>query len=373
VTILYWSVALLALLPAVLTAINLVLFRTPARSPGRHAVSVIVPARNEAGSIGDCVRALLASEAVDLDVIVVDDHSTDGTGAIVLGMAVDDPRVRLHHAPPLPAGWAGKQHACFAGASQARYPVLLFLDADVRLASDAIARAAAYLARSGCPLVSGFPQERTDRLGEALLIPLIHVLLLGYRPIWMMRRSPDPGFAAGCGQLMVADADAYRACGGHEMIRWSWHDGITLPRAFRRRGRKTDIFDASGLASCRMYDGFRETWSGLSKNANEGMATPRALPVWTALLGGGFVAPFILLPVGWLTAPWTPGVLGLTICALLLLLVRLAVAVRFRQKLVSVVLMPAGVVVLLALQWRALFRRGTGAPQAWRGRVRVSG
>ncbi len=372
-TILCWAITLLALLPTVLTAVNLFLFRPPKPAQGHHAVSVIVPARNEAAAIRSCVQALLASNSVDLEVIVVDDHSTDDTAGIVRTLAADDPRVRLCNAPPLPSGWAGKQHACFVGASQARHPVLVFLDADVHVTADAVARITNELQRTGASLVSGFPHERTFTLGETLLIPLIHVLLLGYLPIWIMRRRTDPSFAAGCGQLMVANSAAYRACGGHAMIRSSWHDGITLPRAFRRTELKTDIFDASSLASCRMYHGFRATWSGLSKNAGEGMATPTALPVWTVLLAGGLVAPFVLLPPAWLAAPWTPAVLALTVTALALLLARLAIALRVRQPLLSVALLPAGVIVLLALQWRALLRQGTGEPQAWRGRVRISG
>ena len=198
--------------------------------------------------------------------------------------------------PPLPPGWAGKQHACYSGASVASHPILLFIDCDVRLAPDAVAAMCGFLTGSGAPLVSGFPRERTSTAGEALLIPLIHVLLLGYLPIFEMRRSAQPSLGAGCGQIMLADAAIYRRTGGHAMIRRSWHDGLQLPRAFRRAGYRTDIFDASGVAECRMYRGFAETWRGFSKNAREGMATAVALPIWTVLLGGGLVMPFVLAP-----------------------------------------------------------------------------
>ena len=320
--------ACLALLPALLTLLNLGAFRPPPRRVRDGlAVSAIIPARDEAGAIGACLDALRASRDVALEIIVVDDGSRDATAAIVRAHAAGDARVRLLPAPALPPGWSGKQHANAVGAAVARHPVLLFLDADVRLAPDAAARLAEALARGRAALISGFPRERTEGVGEALLVPLIHVLLLGYLPVALARRLCAPSLGAGCGQLFAADAAAYVCAGGHAAIRASWHDGLTLPRAFRRAGYMTDIADASGLADCRIYAGFAAAWRGFGKNADEGMATPRALPVWTVLLGGGLVLPFALLPLGAL--------------------------------------------LLLALQWSVLLGRVRGRRQVWRGRPQV--
>lgn len=377
-----WTLAALAALPTAMIALNLPLFRRPSAAPvadwspvlcqpARHAVSVIVPARNEEAGIGACVAGLLASTDVELEVIVVDDHSDDRTAAIVHALAREDLRLCLHAAPPLPSGWSGKQHACHAGASQARHPVLLFMDCDVRVTPSAVAAMAGFLTRSGAALVSGFPRERTGTLGEAMMIPLIHVLLLGYLPMLLMRWSRHVGFGAGCGQIMLADATPYHGTGGHAMIHRSWHDGLNLPRAFRRRGYRSDIFDATGLAECRMYDGFSATWRGLSKNAHEGMATSAALPVWTLLLGGGLVAPFLLLPIAWALMPNSDAVRGLTAAVAALLLARLALALRLRQSLLSVPLMPIGVALLLLLQWRSLLHQSDNRPQVWRGRTQV--
>jgi hypothetical protein len=321
--------------------------------------------------VGACLLELLASIDVDLEVVVADDHSTDATPAIVRAIAAHDARVRLVTTPVLPAGWSGKQHACHAGAAFASHPTLLFLDCDVHVAPRAVAAMAEYLSASSAALVSGFPRERTFTVGEMLLIPLIHVLLLGYLPIWVARQSRQPSLGAGCGQIMVADAAVYRDIGGHAMIRGSWHDGVQLPRAFRRLGHATDIFDASALAECRMYRGFAETWRGLSKNAREGMANQTALPVWTGLLFGGLVLPFILLPFASVAGAQAARALFLVVAALLV--TRLALALRFRQSLLSVPLLPVGILLLLVLQWRALLVQADRRKQVWRGRVQGSG
>lgn len=372
-SLLCWTAAMLAALPAAMTAINLPLFHRPPRHRGEPlAVSVIVPARDEEAEIGGSLAALRASAGVELEVIVVDDHSRDRTAAIVSAVAAQDARVRLERAPPLPPGWSGKQHACHVGASRARHPILLFLDCDVRVAAGAVADMAGYLHRRDLPLLSGFPRERTLSWGERLLIPLIHVLLLGYLPMPGLRLTRLPGFGAGCGQIMLCDAAAYRAVGGHAAIRASWHDGLQLPRAFRRRGLRTDILDASRLAECRMYAGLRATWRGLSKNAGEGMATPVALPVWTVLLGGGLAAPFLLLPAALLAAPQSEATGALLAATSTLLLARLVVAWRCRQDVWAVPLLPAGIVALLALQWRALLAPRRALAGGWRGRTQLS-
>jgi hypothetical protein len=357
----------LASIPAVLFVLNSRLYK-PAPSPADPppAVSVLIPARNEERSIGTAVAAALASRRVELEVLVLDDHSDDRTVEIVAAAAACDARVRLLPAPTLPDGWCGKQHACHVLAEHARFPLLAFVDADVRLAPDALARLAAFIEQSGADLVSGIPRQETGTLSERLVIPLIHVLLLGYLPIALMRWCRHPAFAAGCGQLFLTRRSVYEAAGGHGAIRASMHDGITLPRAYRRAGRNTDLCDATDLAVCRMYRSGRELWLGLAKNACEGLAHPRGIVVWTLLLLGGQVLPFVLLAA---TACLEPTALPLTgLAAALAWCPRLYAAIRFRQSWIGALLHPVGVAVLLAIQWYAAARALAGRPVGWKGR-----
>lgn len=349
----------LAAFPLLLTLVNLAVFRTPALHAGRPAVSVLIPARNEETNIADCVAAVLASAGVELELVVLDDHSTDKTAAILA--ALPDPRLRIVTAPTLPPGWSGKQHACAALARCARHELMVFIDADVRLAPDALSRIAGYMARHDVGLASGFPHQVTGSWSERLIVPLIHCLLLGYLPMPMMQVSRAPALGAGCGQLMVVWREAYIRAGGHTAIRASLHDGVTLPRAFRAAGLMTGLFDATAFASCRMYTRPGEVWEGFGKNATEGMAKPVALPVWTALLGGGHVLPFVLLAIA-------PGaVAALAVCCSLGQ--RLLLAWRFRQPVASALLHPLGMLALLLIQWSALLRAARGRPATWRGRI----
>jgi hypothetical protein len=358
-----------ALIPCVLFLFNLLEYRVPPppRSDERlPRVSVLIPARNEAANIARAVESVLANTGVEFELLVLDDHSTDSTAAIVQGFAARDSRVRLETAPPLPQGWCGKQHACAALAERARFPLLVFMDADVRLAPDALARMASWITQQGVALASGVPRQTVVGFWERLLIPLIHFVLLGLLPMRRMRRTTKPAYAAGCGQLFIARADAYRATGGHACIRASLHDGLNLPRTFRTRGFRTGLFDATPVAECRMYASVNAVFGGLAKNAVEGLAAPARIVPITLLLGFGQVAPLLLLlssPAGSL-----PGKLAWA-ALLASMLPRLIAAFRFRQPLSSVVLHPLGMAVLLGIQWFALLRSWAGGASEWRGRT----
>lgn len=358
-----------ALLPLALALRNLQVFHVPTLAPPAGTqVSLLVPARDEAQTIDACLDALLASRGVEIEVVVLDDQSSDGTDERVRARAALDPRVRLVTAPPLPPGWAGKQRACALLAEQARHPVLMFIDADVRVAPDAAAHAAAWLLRDPqLGLVSGFPREVTRTWAEQLVVPWIHVLLLGYLPMDGMRRSRSPGFGAACGQWVVARSDAYRACGGHAASPLSRHDGTSLPRTFRAAGWRTDLFDGTPLASCRMYTSLATVWAGFGKSAGEGLATPLAFPVWAVLIGFGHVLPWVTLPLAlWFSASTAAALSTAAVAANVLL--RLLLRRRFEQSRLSTVLHPVGALLTLALNAWALGRHLRGRPSAWRGR-----
>ena len=331
------------------------------------AVSVLIPARNEEASIVAAVRSVLASRGIALELLVLDDASVDRTGELVAELAAEDSRVTLHAAPPLPPGWNGKQHACAALARLARHDLLCFLDADVRLAPDALAQLSGELERSRNDLLSGFPLEEVGTWLEKLLIPLIHFVLLCYLPLPFARARPrSPVFAAGCGQIMLVRKRAYQSCGGHGAIRETMHDGLLLPRLFRENGFPTGLYDLTRLARCRMYRNASEVWRGLGKNATEGMAAPARIVPFSALLFFGQVLPFVWLPAAALAhGPllWP----ALAVCSGYL--VRLLAAWRFRQSWWSALLHPFGVLILIVHQWWSLGRKLRGRQTVWKQRA----
>jgi len=361
----------LALLFAIMVAVNLRAYRPPPLpADSLPRLSVLIPARDEEANLGPLLDGLLASRGVEMEVLILDDGSRDGTAAVAERIAARDGRVRHLRGAPLPPGWIGKSHACWQLAQAARGDLLLFLDADVRVTPDALARLAGFVAARRLGLASGFPRQETGTWGERLVIPQIMTVLLGYLPLPAARRqATDPRFAAACGQVIAVTRNAYDRAGGHAAIRGSLHDGIALARAVRRAGLATDLCDLSPLARCRMYRDWASVWAGFTKNAREGMATPRALPVWTLLLGGGHVLPLLLVPLALMAGHEV----ALAIALLALALswgAAAAVGRRTGADWRAILVHPLGVAMTLVIQWHALLRRPV---PVWRGRAYPAG
>lgn len=365
----------LASIPAVNIVWNLWLYRpAPEHNSIRSAsaaepiASILIPARDEEENIAAALAAARANRQLELEILVMDDHSQDRTAEIVSAIEAQDERVHLLRTPALPRGWCGKQHACAQLAKRAKGEYLIFVDADVRLAADAVGRMIRFVEESGCDLASGIPRQITGSLVEKLVVPLIHFVLLGFLPMAGMRGFSGAAWAAGCGQLFIARREAYKMAGGHGGIRESRHDGLMLPRLFRGVSLKTDLFDATDLATCRMYHSDDEVLVGFAKNATEGMASPVAILPWTTVLIGGQVLPLVLLVLSLGVA----GTLAIEIALLgtaLVYIPRLLLAARFRQSLSGAVLHPLGVLIVIGIQWFALWRVGVGAPLAWKERT----
>lgn len=367
------AIASLALvLPSTLCFLrNLGRYRPPPEpAPGETtpSVSVLIPARDEEANIEGAILSVLQAPGTTIEVVVLDDHSSDRTRELVLELARQHPEVRVLDAPPLPPGWCGKQHACQRLAEEARYDVLVFMDADVRLEPGACARIAAFLETSKVALASGVPRQILKTWLEKLLLPLIHFTLLAFLPIGRMRQSRHPAYGAGCGQLMAVRKEPYHTAGGHAAIRSTLHDGLKLPRALRMAGFFTDLFDATSVASCRMYHGATEVWRGLSKNATEGLAHPKVIVPATIVLLGGQALPVLLLALGpWLLEPTATLLAGIATAAVFL--PRLLAVRRFSQPVSSAILHPLAVVLFLMIQWTALARSLRGRASTWKGRA----
>ena len=362
-----FATLLLALTPAILLLRNLRVFPRLQPSDGTaESISILIPARDEADKIAGAVQAAVANRGAE--VLVLDDDSSDATAEIVAALAARYSNVRLLSGKPLPSGWCGKNWACAQLAAAATRPLLLFVDADVRLAPCAAATLVAWMRGKAVQLASGVPFQELGSFSERLMIPLIHFVLLGFLPLRRMRRSGDPAYAAGCGQLLIAETNAYREAGGHAAVRGRIHDGLALPRLFREHGLRTDLFDATHLATCRMYRTAGELWRGFTKNTHEGLGAPARIVPVTLLLLLGQVAPFLLL-----ATRTTSLATAFCVAAIAsVLITRLVLAARFRQPVSTALLHPVAIVVLLAMQWTGVVRWLSGKPARWKAREYAS-
>ena len=302
------SGALLATAGAVHAAVNARALRVPPTQPVpiTERVSLLLPVRDEAHRVGPCLRSLLDQRRVpDLEVLVIDDGSSDGTADVVRAVAGDDPRVRLLSGAPLPAAscaksgeptfselrttgaasggeWLGKPWACAQLADAATGSVLVWVDADVVLEPLAIASTVALLREAGLDLVSPYPLQLADGALPRLLQPLLQWSWLTTLPLRVAERSPRPSLAAANGQLLAVDAATYRAAGGHSAVRDRVLDDVALLRAVKAAGGRGGVADGTAIARCRMYASDAEAVDGWTKGlaeASEAYIRHRAIAV----------------------------------------------------------------------------------------------
>jgi hypothetical protein len=282
-----WAGSLGAIALTAHSFVNLRAVRVPDDDPEpvTERVSVLLPVRDEADRIGGCLAGLLDQTGVpDLEILVLDDESGDATADVVRRTAEDDPRVRLLTGTPPPPGWLGKPYACHQLAAAATGSVLVFLDADVRLAPQALAATVGLLRGAGLDLVSPYPRQLAETVSERLLQPLLTWSWLTTLPVTLVERSPRESLSAAIGQLIAVDAAAYRAVGGHGAVRDRVLDDIGLMRAVKRSGGRTGVADGSHVARCRMYVGWPQLRDGYGKVLWEAFGSPtRAVGVVAGL------------------------------------------------------------------------------------------
>lgn len=351
------------------TAANLRLLRTPSHHPPVVAerVSILVPARDEAGRIGACVAALLESEHLrDVEVLVLDDGSTDGTAEVVRRAADGDPRVRVLDgggAPP-PDGWLGKTWACHRLSEAASGSVLVFVDADVVVEPHGVAASVDLLRSTGLGLVCPYPRQLADGALPRLVQPLLQWSWATLLPLRAAETSPRESLVAANGQLLVVDAGTYARAGGHAAVRGDVLDDVALLRAVKRAGGRGVVADGTHVASCRMYDTGEELVEGYTKSLWSAFGSPAGAAGVVSLLALLYVVPPVAAVAGptpalraWGATGYAAGVAG-----------RVLVARRTGGRQLDSAAHPVSVAAfggLVAESWR---RKRSGR-LTWRGRT----
>jgi hypothetical protein len=234
-------------------------------------VSIVIPARNEARNIAPCVESALASSYPRLEVIVVDDHSTDDTGAIAASIAARDPRLHVVVPPPLPSDWFGKQWACATGAATARGSILGFLDADTRQAPDLVTRVVNAMSSRRADLLSVAGTQEMGSFWERLVQPQVFgILLQRYGSTEHVNRSRFASAKIANGQCLWVRRDAYDAAGGHGAVRHKVAEDLAMAQHWFRAGRTVSLVLGLDQLTTRMYTSLRELVEGWGKNVFAG-------------------------------------------------------------------------------------------------------
>lgn len=326
------------------------------------AVSVLVPARDEADNLRRTLPHLLAQDYPRLEILLLDDRSVDGTAAVAeeTGRGEGAPLRVLRGSDP-PPGWVGKNWACHQLAEAATGDVLVFCDADVEAAPAAIRRTVAMMQRHGAGALTGIPRQRLDGWMQAAVVPVIAQLpVAAMLPLRLIPIIRSPSLSMANGQWLAFTRSAYAAVGGHEGVRDEVVEDVALGRLVKACGERLVVCPAPSLLAVRMYGSAAAMREGFRKNLYP-------------LLGGrreAFAAGLALLAIAWIYP--LLGALRGTAAAMiplaLLAAVRIAGALLFRQGWRTVVLHPAGAPLAAGLAVRSWMDHERGRVR-WKGRT----
>jgi len=362
---------------------NLFLFRRPAPQPSLSEpplISILIPARNEARRIAPLLRSLASQTYPNVEILLLDDHSTDDTRIVVENVARETGLVETLQVLPgrdLPPGWTGKAWACHQLAQTAQGDILLFTDADTIHTADSVLAAFSHLRLTRAGLLSAWPRQITRSLGEILVVPLIPFLILGMLPMWQLwlaqrstrfaRLIPQSllqALGAANGQFMMFTRPTYDACGGHSAVKSHLVEDVALGRrvaALTRQGHRLVNCDGSRMVACRMYENMGEVWEGFTKNLRAGFDNAAVFVFSLVFQWVVCVLPFFLWPFE-ATRPMAliaiAGLLGM----------RILLAWRCRTSWWSVPLHPIGYLLALTIACNSWRRTGTQGV-TWKGRT----
>lgn len=334
---------------------------------------VLIPARDEAANIGACVRSVAAGDHPAVRVTVFDDGSSDGTGPLAAEAGAE---VRSGSGGPLPEGWKGKpwalQRASFgpdgAGPCTIDEDWILFLDADVRVAPEALSRAHAYAIREGLDFLTGFGRLTMVGFWENVIQPSVGGLILSGNDLGKVNDPKRAEDLIANGQFILVRRSAYEAVGGHAAVKADILDDVGLARAFFAGGFKTRCVFMRELFSCRMYTTFSELWLGWTKNLYAGLHhRPLTVLFVCGFLVVDLLSPYVMVPLGLAWGRMDVAAAGLGLVALIHA-VRAFMDGVFGQDRRYGVLQPLGTIILIGMLLDSLRRSRTGAV-VWKGRT----
>jgi len=357
----------------VVTVINAaVVPRLSRQAPGAGAsfLSIVVPARNEERAVATGVASLLSQDYPRFEVIVVDDRSTDATGAILAGIAAGDSRLTVISGAEPPVGWLGKPHALHQGASRARGELLLFVDADVRYDPRAVSEFVGFLERRRLDLAAVLPRFETEGFWEPVLMANLPCAIY-FGPGFLVNSAWPRWFAVGGGSGNLVRRAVYDAVGGHEKLRSSVVDDVRLAVETKLAGYRVGAAIGDDRVVVRMYHGFREVWDGFTKNTAfaagglMGAAMVALALLWTAVS----VVPPAVIAAKLLGAPVSPAEAAVAAAAWgLMAVARAALAGVTRDPLWTALTQPLMAAVWAAILTRSAWHRFVRRSLLWRGR-----
>lgn len=336
-------------------------------------ISVLIPARNEEKNIRKCLLSLIKQDYKNIEILVLNDNSTDDTARIAGDIFTAYKNVRLINGRSLPDGWTGKNYACYQLFKESKGKYLFFTDADTIHKKGSVTSAVSCLVQEKLDLLSACPQQVMKSFHERMVINLTNFQIL-IPPLLFIRKSKIPVFGSGIGSLMIVKRDIYGDMGGHRSIKNSCVEDTAISKLFIKKGYKFMIFNGRKIYSTRLYDNFREIYEGFCRiflgNFNGRLGVSSIILVMFIF----FLLPFILLAMLPLIEFRTNILLYSSLSLLLfqiliILLTRTMAKIKINGKIIDIFLHPVSIAYMVFMNFKLLFQKKEKSQVRWKGRT----
>jgi chlorobactene glucosyltransferase len=334
-------------------------------------VSVLIPARNEEINIEKCIKAFLKQDYPKLEILVLDDNSTDNTYGIVKKISEKNKNVKVFKGKPLPQGWLGKNFACYQLSRYAKGEYFVFTDADTHHFQKSISSSLAALLNDGLDALCPFPREIMITIHERMSIPFMNFVILLFMPLALIRKSKNPLFCTGVGQYLLFRREAYFGMGGHAAVKGKILEDVHITKKTKEMGYSYMIFDGRKVISCRMYKNFKQVFTGYSRflfSAFDYNVFMISIAVIFFILL--FLLPNIFFPLGLILYHWPREILLSILLQIgIVSFIRMVNALRFKEKLLDILLSPLSIVYIVFMAINSVLQSKLGNGIYWKGRT----
>lgn len=338
-------------------------------STDRGKVSVLIPARNEEANIRRCLDSLLDQSYTNYEIIVLDDCSKDRTWQIITEYArLHRGRLQAVRGAPLPEGWCGKTHAMQLLSQYAEGDYLLFTDADTVHSRESLAWAVTNINEHNADFLSGYVQQELQSFGEALIVPTTYIMSTVVMPFCLIPRVNSSMLTMAVGQMVMFRREVFEAIGGYSSVAEQISEDVFVARAVKKAGYRTVFLDLREQVTCRMYEGYRNSYDGVGKNIYDFFKNQ---PAFFASVASVLVA-FIVLPLALVAIEIQTGSPLLRLSLFSVLCFSLAWSLTLYDRGLKwwvPLLYPLTFMHLLYMAWRSFGRAASNAGVVWKGRV----
>ncbi len=335
-------------------------------------ISILIPARNEEKNIKDCLISLAKQNYSNIEILVLDDDSSDDTASIIKNISKKFKNIRLIKGKPLKDGWTGKNYACHQLYRKSKGEYLFFTDADTVHRDDSVESAISCLDSEKLDILSACPEQIMKSFHERMVINLISFQLL-IPPLLFIKRSKIPVFGSGIGSLLLVKRNIYKKLGGHRRIRDSCVEDTTISKLFIKMGYKFMIFNGVKTYSTRPYDNFGEIYDGFCRIFMGNFNNKISISLIILVLFVFFLFPFfILLLLPFITfyrdILFYVNLFLILFQILVILLARLMAVIKINGKIYDIFLHPISIFYMIFMNLKLIFQKRKEAYTSWKGR-----